>query len=413
MNITLEPDALVVLIGAMGTGKSTFCKNNFLPHNIVSSDFIREQLSGDFEDMSQNKAVFEILHATVEARAKAGILTVVDSTGSRSLLEQIPAYAKENNRQLVALKFPHLDKGELTEERMKHRMNYIHAYHRQVQRIDETRIPKAYKVFELPKDGDDVEIKVKGEGDYILSPDDSYVVIPDLHGEYRVVEKALKAYPESKFIFLGDIVDRGESSYKTFRLVSSLIDTGKAFGVRSNHDNKLARYFQKWLSDSSSDKFSARPEGSDLPTYGLKVAWGLQRTLREFYNDLSEEEMLDYAESFVKYYESLPHYLAVEKFTQHYFAHAGVNEAMLRGKVIDKTSEAVAIYKTLKDPDLLSDMIGDPKKRVVVHLGHDYMANEITYLRSSKSPNHIIAKHDIGFGKRKLEDIKKWEFKVV
>lgn len=412
MRIGLKPDALVVLIGAMGTGKSTFSKNTFAPHQIVSSDFIREQLSGDFEDQTQNKAVFEILFATVEARAKAGILTVIDSTGSASVLEHAANLAKQHNRQLVALKFPHLDESDLTEERMKHRMNYIHAYHRQVERIDKTSIPKRFKVYDLPENGDGVSIDVEGTGKYELDPRNSYVIVPDLHGEYRVIQKVLEAYPDNKIVFLGDIVDRGESSYRTFNMVWELIQSGRAYGVRSNHDRKLSRWFRKWLNHESSARFLGIWDDEPVPAYGMKIAHGLERTLREFYS-LPEPHMEKYAREFIEYYESLPHFLRLDREVTHYFAHAGVNESILNGHLMTSASEAAAVYKTLSDPNVLSEMVDDPNKAVTVHLGHEYISDDITYLKSKFSPNHMIVKHDIGFGKRRYADIKEWRFKVV
>lgn len=251
MIIEIKDDSIIVLIGAMGCGKTTFVEKHFMSHHIIETDNIRYQLTGDFQNQSQNKATFEILYSTIAARAKAGLLTVIDSTGSRSVLQKAHDIAREFKRPLIAIKFPHLKESQITKERMKHRMHCLDAYYRQVKRIDETDIQKDYNLFEL-SDIDNVKVLIiQGQEHLKLDPLFKYVVVPDIHGEYQVIQQLIKKYKndKTKFIFLGDIVDRGKSSYKTFLLVKKLIEDNKAHVVISNHDNKFYRWLKKWKSD--------------------------------------------------------------------------------------------------------------------------------------------------------------------
>lgn len=413
--INVPKDSIIVFIGAMGTGKSTYASKTFAKHNVVSSDFIREQLSGDFEDQTYNDATFEILYATIEARAKAGIFTVVDSTGSRSLLDRVAAIARMYNRPLYAVKFPHLHENELTAERMQHRMKYLHAYHRQVKRIDETRIPSLYKVIEFKKGEAFPAIQVGESDEYLINPQFKYVIIPDLHGEDHVVDlvtNMLEADPELRAIFLGDLVDRGNSSYHTFRKVYRLMKMGKAFAVRSNHDNKLMRYFKKWLADDKPEKFYEPSEFDPVPAYGMKVAHGMESTLREFYS-LDSRSMEDYAKDFIDYYENLASpYLKLEKNGEvHYFSHAGVTETIVKGQSIGKADESVCLYGPFglqeKTHEEFVDYVHhiceslDPELVVNVHVGHYYMQDEPKAAISEKNPNRRMIFHDIGHGKRR------------
>ena len=45
--------SLVIMIGPSGSGKSTFARNTFPNYEIVSTDAIRVELSGDILDMQQ------------------------------------------------------------------------------------------------------------------------------------------------------------------------------------------------------------------------------------------------------------------------------------------------------------------------------------------------------------------------
>lgn len=73
-------DALVVLAGASGSGKSTFARRHFLPDEILSSDAFREMMFGDARDQGATGEVFRELHATAAARLREGLIVVVDAT---------------------------------------------------------------------------------------------------------------------------------------------------------------------------------------------------------------------------------------------------------------------------------------------------------------------------------------------
>lgn len=72
--------SLVVLVGASGSGKSTFARRHFKPTEIVSSDTCRGIVSDDENDQNASGPAFELLHFIVRQRLKAGLLTVVDAT---------------------------------------------------------------------------------------------------------------------------------------------------------------------------------------------------------------------------------------------------------------------------------------------------------------------------------------------
>ncbi|SMF77382.1 AAA domain-containing protein [Streptomyces sp. Amel2xC10] len=72
--------SLVVLIGASGSGKSTFARRHFKPTEVISSDFCRGLVSDDENDQSATRDAFDVLHYIAGKRLAAGRRTVVDAT---------------------------------------------------------------------------------------------------------------------------------------------------------------------------------------------------------------------------------------------------------------------------------------------------------------------------------------------
>lgn len=84
MQITIPELSLVVLVGASGSGKSTFARKHFKPTEILSSDFYRGIVADDENDQSATQDAFDVLHYVLRKRLTAGRLTVVDATNVRS-----------------------------------------------------------------------------------------------------------------------------------------------------------------------------------------------------------------------------------------------------------------------------------------------------------------------------------------
>ena len=78
--IAIVDPSLVVLVGAAGSGKTTFAARHFLPDEILSSDRFRAIVSGEEANQAATKAAFVALHAVLERRLGSGRLAVVDAT---------------------------------------------------------------------------------------------------------------------------------------------------------------------------------------------------------------------------------------------------------------------------------------------------------------------------------------------
>ena len=80
MNIKLPELSLVVLVGASGSGKSSFARAHFAPTEVLSSDFCRGLVSDDENNQAATNDAFDVLHFIAAKRLASARLTVVDAT---------------------------------------------------------------------------------------------------------------------------------------------------------------------------------------------------------------------------------------------------------------------------------------------------------------------------------------------
>ena len=74
--------ALVVLIGASGSGKSTWAAARYRPAEVVSSDALRAVVGSGPADLDASVDAFTVLEQIVAARIGRGLTTVVDTLGT-------------------------------------------------------------------------------------------------------------------------------------------------------------------------------------------------------------------------------------------------------------------------------------------------------------------------------------------
>jgi alkanesulfonate monooxygenase SsuD/methylene tetrahydromethanopterin reductase-like flavin-dependent oxidoreductase (luciferase family)/predicted kinase len=80
----LPDPALVVLIGASGSGKSTWARARYRNAEIVSSDELRGVVGSGRHDLDASADAFRLLDQIVAGRLRRGLTTVVDSLGLES-----------------------------------------------------------------------------------------------------------------------------------------------------------------------------------------------------------------------------------------------------------------------------------------------------------------------------------------
>lgn len=73
--------SVILTVGPSGAGKSTFCASlATTPSEIISSDHLREVLSGDASNQQVNDKVFQMMYDIVSLRSKYQQRSILDAT---------------------------------------------------------------------------------------------------------------------------------------------------------------------------------------------------------------------------------------------------------------------------------------------------------------------------------------------
>jgi protein phosphatase len=80
IELRIPDPCLVLLVGAAGSGKSTFGARHFAPEEVLSSDAFRGLIAGDPTDQRATSPAFAALHRAARRRLAGRLLTVVDAT---------------------------------------------------------------------------------------------------------------------------------------------------------------------------------------------------------------------------------------------------------------------------------------------------------------------------------------------
>lgn len=355
MRYKLPEKCLVLLIGASGSGKSTFAKKYFAESEIISSDACRAIVSDDENNQAATSDAFDVLHYILNKRLKNGRLTVIDATNvqpeSRRKLIQI---ADENYMQTIGLVFNF--EVDISFERNQNRpersfgrhvvANHVRDLRRGLRGIHKEGIRHCY-YFRDPADVDEFE----GFDRVRMWPDRTedegpFDIIGDVHGcmsellqllsylGYVITEKDRNAevilnipptrekisdraepqvqdvpiffqasHPEGrKAVFVGDLVDRGPDSVGVIKLVLSMVKQGCGLMVPGNHDEKLYKKVQ----------------GREVQlNHGLAETW-----------EAMSKESPEFIELWRRFYESLPGHVLLDR-GRLAVAHAGVKELMI------------------------------------------------------------------------------------
>lgn len=275
MKITIPELSLVVLIGASGSGKSTFARAHFRATEILSSDYCRGLVSDDENNQAASRDAFDVLHYIAAKRLAAGRLTVIDATNVQSedrkpllnLARQYHCFAVA-----IALDLPESLCHERNQQRPDRQFG-SHVVRRHVRNV--RRSLKGLKregfrfIYTLSslEELDAVEIERQPLWTNRKHEHGPFDIIGDVHGCCDELEQLLTKlgyqstmnpaiddplasfwqgptyiHPEGrKVLFLGDLVDRGPRILDTLKLVRNMVIAESALCILGNHENKLMR----------------------------------------------------------------------------------------------------------------------------------------------------------------------------
>ncbi len=290
------PDfSLIVLIGATGSGKSSFARKHFKPTEIVSSDYARGLVSDSENDQSVSADAFDLVRAIAEKRLKNRKLTVIDATNVRAperkqwveiarrwhalpvaiVLDVDVEVCHERNKLRPDRQFgaavPQRMIGEIRKGlRGLEREGFRKVAHlRGVESIDAAVV----KRNPLWTDKRNLTGPFDIIGDVHGCADELVTLLAKLGYHVRWIERhdGLSCHVDREHermaVFVGDLVDRGPKSPDVLRIVGALVQNGMGLCVQGNHDSKLER----WMSgrnvkishglQESIDQLNAEPEG--------------------------------------------------------------------------------------------------------------------------------------------------------
>ncbi len=329
MNIELPEFALVVLLGASGSGKSSFAARHFLPTEVLSSDHCRALVSDDETSQDATKDAFDALHYLAAVRLKRRKLVVVDATNvQESARKPLLELAQQFHAVPVAIALDVPEK--VCHARNQSRPNRDFGRHVVERHARDLR----RSLKNLRREGFRYTFHLDGEAAIdaatithaplwtdkrtLAGPFD---IIGDVHGCHDELCALLSRlnyapdpapggawrHPDNRvLVFVGDLVDRGPKIVESATLVMNACDAGVAFCVPGNHDDKLKRALQ----------------GRNVQiTHGLQDSLDLIAALPEAERDAFKERFIRFVDGLVSHLWLADGRLAV--------AHAGLKEEMI------------------------------------------------------------------------------------
>ncbi|MFJ4696108.1 polynucleotide kinase-phosphatase [Streptomyces sp. NPDC088766] len=253
--------SLVVLIGASGSGKSTFARRHFKPTEVLSSDFCRGLVADDENDQSASRDAFDVLHHIAGKRLAAGRRTVVDATSvQQDARRRLIDLARQYDVLPIAivLDVPEevcAERNAARADRADMPRRVVQRHTRELRRSLRHLEREGFRKVHVLRGVADVEnatvVTEKRFNDltHLTGPFD---IVGDIHGCAAELESLLGklgyvdgVHPEGRrAVFVGDLVDRGPDSPGVLRRVMAMVKSGNALCVPGNHENKYGRHLR-------------------------------------------------------------------------------------------------------------------------------------------------------------------------
>ncbi len=363
---------LVVLIGATGSGKSTFAARHFKPTEILSSDHYRGVVGDDPGDQSVSKEAFEALHCIAGIRLRLGKLTVIDATNVKPQdRAELLKIAREHDvlAQAIVLNLPE----QLCYERNQARpdrqygphvvRNHVRALRQGLRGLEREGF-RYVSILNSVEAIDTVTIKRVPIWSDRRGETGPFDIIGDIHGcydellellaqlGYQQDDEAGARHPDGrKVIFLGDLVDRGPRVIETVRLARRMVAAGQAFCVPGNHDMKLLRH---------------------LKGHKVQMTHGLPQTVAQL-DALAAEERAAWVAEYTAFADGLVAHLVLDG-GQLVVAHAGMKEAY-QGRASGRVRAFALFGETTGETDefglpVRANWAADYRGRATVVYGH-------------------------------------------
>jgi protein phosphatase len=259
--------SLVALVGASGSGKSTFAARSFTPSQVLSSDHYRGLVADDENDQSASTDAFDALHHVAGIRLRRGLVTVVDATNlqehARAQLVRL-ARAHDVLPVAIVLDVPVAECLRRNESRPDRDFgpHVVRRHVAQLRRSVGALQREGFRVVHVLRGVEEVadaRVRITRMLNDHRDRTGPFDVVGDVHGCRSELEtllgrlgytvrrddagRAIGAVPPAgrTAVFVGDLVDRGPDTPGVLRLVMGMVAAGEALCVPGNHENKLVR----------------------------------------------------------------------------------------------------------------------------------------------------------------------------
>ena len=261
--VTLPDPSLVLLVGASGSGKSTFARSRFAPHEVVSSDECRAWVCGDASSQEATRDAFDVLHLVVGRRLSRNLLTVVDATNVEDhVREALLGIARRHHVQpaAIVLDLPEDDCLRHDAGRPGRRVPHdvirkqLADLRRSLPLLAEEGFGRVH-VLESAEDVAGATLVREPLACDLRHDCGPFDIVGDVHGCFEELALLLQQlgwrdvgpgkaplHPDGrKLVLLGDLVDRGPGIAAVLDLAMAMQDAGRGLWLMGNHEAKLLK----------------------------------------------------------------------------------------------------------------------------------------------------------------------------
>lgn len=249
---------LLLLRGAMGSGKSTWIKENNLEPYTLEADKFRMLVSnpvlneeGDFIITQKNDRVaWDMLLNCLEARMQDGHFTVIDATHNSPKLCKKYEELADKYKYSIFYYQPETSLEEcLARQYTREEFKKVpkDAIRRAYSLIENVPLSKRYtRINELKRIDNFYVHDIEGQFKQVK-------IFGDIHGCYTVLQSAISSWqsednqsksisemiekdPTTLYVFVGDYIDRGIENWATMKELMKVVQLPNAILLEGNHD---------------------------------------------------------------------------------------------------------------------------------------------------------------------------------
>lgn len=236
----------------MGSGKSTFIKNNDLEDYTLNSDKIRLMYNSPTMTVNynetipqfNNKKVWNLLFQILEDRMRKGELTFIDAMHIYS--EDLSIYKKLSEKyryRLYIIDFTDIEYEELLNRNKQREIKKWvpeESIKRVYKALKKEKISKAFTIIKPNEFNKVINIAPRNADMY-----EKINIFGDIHGCYLPLKEYFDKNSISEnelYVFTGDYFDRGFENTEVFNFIKRNIEKKNFIFLIGNHEDRLYKY---------------------------------------------------------------------------------------------------------------------------------------------------------------------------